>query len=166
MVIRKVSPADLMIIKLEDHDFSCFDCGDEDLNDFIRSDAKFQMDMLINVTYVCIYDDKPVGYVTLSNDTIKINDDKKMLGSIYPDWPAVKIGRLAVQNEYKCRDIGSLIMWVIGKAQILCKEVGIRFTSVDLYRDSQDFYKKNFFTKLEKGENMHIPMYTDIDYWK
>lgn len=160
-------PNELMIKRLDGHDFSDFDCNDEDLNEFIQKDAESQMQSKINVTYACIYENKPVGYMTLSSDSIKINsDDKKRLGIGYPVYPALKIGRLAVDKEYKRMHIGSsIILWVVGKALNLCEDVGIRFISVDSYEDAQPFYEKNYFVKLEESEDKHIPMYSDLDHW-
>ncbi|MCZ3364403.1 MULTISPECIES: GNAT family N-acetyltransferase [Methanobacterium] len=165
---KKVFPEELTIKKLDNHDFSNFDCGDTDLNDFIRSDAKIQMKSKINITYVCIYNKKPVGFVTLSSDSIKINlEDKERIGIKYSAFPALKIGRLAVHKKYRKRSIGSLIiLWVTGKALELCEEIGIRFISVDSYRKAEIFYMKNYFVKLEKSENEHIPMYSDLNHWE
>jgi GNAT superfamily N-acetyltransferase len=167
-MVEKVSPEELVIEKLDDHDFSNFDCGDEDLNDFIQNDAKSQMKSRINISYACIYNDLLVGFVTLSSDSIKINpEDKNRLGIGYPAFPALKIGRLAVHKDYKRKDIGTfIILWVVGKALDLCEEIGIRFISVDSYEEVQLFYKKNYFVKLEESKDRHIPMYSDLDHWE
>lgn len=91
--IRKISPND---------DASSFDCGDEDLNEFIRDDALKQMNAKINVTYLCRYKRQVVAFFTLSADSIKINIDDlqsfKDKDIPYKEFPAVKIGRLAVCN--------------------------------------------------------------------
>jgi len=167
-MIKKVSPEQLKIEKLDDHDFSIFDCEDGDLNDFIQNDAKSQMESKINTTYVFIYNNTHVGFVTLSSDSIKINPkDKKRIGIGYPAFPALKIGRLAVHQDYKRRDIGTLMInYVVGKALDLCEEIGIRFISVDSYEGVQPFYKKNLFVKLEICEDEHIPMYSDLNDWE
>lgn len=167
-MVEKVSPEELIIEKLGGHDFSNFDCGDEDLNDFIQNDAESQMKSKINISYVCIYNCVPVGFVTLSSDSIKINPkDRKRIGIGYPAFPALKIGRLAVHKDYKRRDMGTLVLlWVVGKALNLCEEIGIRFISVDSYEEAQSFYKKNNFVKLEESEDRHIPMYSDLDHWE
>ena len=38
-MVKKVFPEELTIKKLDNHDFSNFNCRDADLNDFIRNDA-------------------------------------------------------------------------------------------------------------------------------
>lgn len=50
-MVKKVSPEELIVEKLDNHDFSNFDCGDEDLNDFIQNDAGSQMKLRINISY-------------------------------------------------------------------------------------------------------------------
>lgn len=123
----KIPVSDLKISLLSlDRDITHFDCGNDDLNDFICSDAKDQMKSRMNTTYISSYKDKIIAYFTLSSDSIKINrEDQEYIGLKYSAYPAVKIGRLAVDKEYVHRGIGSIIiLWVIGLALDLCDQIG------------------------------------------
>ena len=79
-------------------DLSGFDCGDEDLNDFLVEDAKGFLDKRIATSFILEDDGRIVAYFCLLNDKIsrqevtnsqwkKIKDsfpDRKRFGS-YPD---------------------------------------------------------------------------------
>ena len=54
-----------------------FDCGDEDLNDFIKNEVQFYKQQLIAMPYVVVEKDKSdkiLAYFTLSNDKIAVTD--------------------------------------------------------------------------------------------
>ena len=143
-----------------------FDCGDDDLNEFLLVDSIDNLDNSLCIIFLCIYDDVVVAFFSLSADSIKVTDKLKI---DYPVYPAVKIGRLGVSKDYQNLNIGSMIIeWVIGFCRILRKEIGIRFVSVDAYNDENviRFYQHNFFRVLEsamkKSNRRNIPMYRDI----
>jgi len=157
--IQKITPKD---------DLRSFDCGDEDLNEFIMDDALNQMNAKINVTYLCRYDGHVVAFFTLSADSIKINtsdlegfQDKDIP---YREFPAIKIGRLAVCNPYQGKTVATnLILLIVGLAFNLSEHIGIRYVSVDAYLNSVGFYKKNYFTEfIHDGRRKTIQMYLDI----
>lgn len=166
-MVDEITPSELAIERIDGHDLSDFKCADFDLTDFLKSDAQDQMISKMNTTYVCLYNGDTVAYFTLSSDSIKINkDDQERIGLKYASYPALKIGRLAVDSNYTHRGIGStIILWVVGLAFELCEQIGIRFISVDSYEESQQFYEKNFFVKLANCRRRNVPMYTDINYW-
>lgn len=164
--LKSINPDRLLIKKLiKEHEIENFECDDSDLNDFLINDAMPQMEKKLNVTYLCFYENVLVAYFTLSSDSITINDeDQKIVGIRYPQYPALKIGRLGVDKKYKNRRIGSeIILRVTGKLMIMCKEVGMRFISVDSYDGSTIFYSKNNFIKLEKDTKgkVNVAMYFD-----
>ena len=94
-----------------EHDLSDFDCGDDELNDFLKNDALQQQKEKLNVTKLVMYNGKIIGYTSLLTDALilknirnpnirtdiknelKITNKNKLL-------PAVKIGRLAIDKQY------------------------------------------------------------------
>ena len=56
----------------EKHDLSYFDCGDEDLNDFLKKDALTQQKEKLNVTKLIMYNGKIIGFASLLTDTLKL----------------------------------------------------------------------------------------------
>lgn len=94
----------------ENHDLSDFDCGDEELNDFLKNDALSQQSGKLNVTKLAICDDKIVGYMSILTDALIFKNiweenvsseikEKLHLSSNNRSIPAVKIGRIAIDKK-------------------------------------------------------------------
>lgn len=146
-----------------------FDCGDEDLNNFLVEDAKGFLDKRIATSYILEDCGSIVAYFCLLNDKISRQDVtnsqwKKIKGGFperkqFGSYPAVKIGRFAVSSKYKGRNIGTDLM-------NLLKDMlngnpnysAFRYLTVDAYLSAIDFYLKNNFKLLsEKIQNDHTP---------
>ena len=54
------------------HDLSEFDCGDKDLNDFLKNDALAQQNARLNVTKLIMCDGNIIGFTSLLTDGIMI----------------------------------------------------------------------------------------------
>lgn len=136
------------------HDILPFDCGDTDLNDFLFSDAKAYLEKLLAVTYLVESAGNTVLYFCLSNDKITSIESNKgfwrKIKSIFPhskhrrDYPAVKIGRLAVDKSFQRRGEGwgSMVMDYIKHWMVTENKTGCRFITVDAYRNAVPFYEK------------------------
>ncbi len=86
-----------------------FDCGDNDLNEFLLKDS-----LIVYLKYIWW---NSAGFFSLSADSIKIN---KKLEINYKTYPAIKIGRLAVHKYFQNIQIGSItIDWIVS----LCLEL-------------------------------------------
>ena len=61
---------------LENETIKSFDCGDDDLNDFIMNRADDYHKAMLSVTYVFEHkaSGKIIGYFSLANDKISIDD--------------------------------------------------------------------------------------------
>jgi len=142
------------------HKFLPFDCGDEDLNEFIVNDAKNYLAKLLAVTYLLEDGDKTVAFYCLSNDKIAIEDmdsksqwNKLMAGSMprqkqYKSYPAVKIGRLAINSAMQGKGIGAGLIDYIKENFVDNNKTGCMFITVDAYKDSVKFYIANGFKFL------------------
>lgn len=171
------------IIRLtSDHTYLPFDCGDSDLNDFLVSDAKAYQEKLLSVTYLIESAGKTVLYFTLSNDKItsleNTNSFWRKIKSLFPhskhrkDYPAVKIGRLAVDQSFQRSGAGwgSMILGYIKHWMLTDNKTGCRFITVDAYRDAVPFYQSNGFKfmgssekdRYDKGKDHTIAMYYDL----
>lgn len=171
------------IIRLtSEHNILPFDCGDEDLNDFLVSDAKAYQEKLLAVTYLVESAGKTVLYFCLSNDKITSiehsNSFWRKLKALFPhnkhrrDYPAVKIGRLGVDFSYQKLNIGwgSMVLDYIKHWMVTDNKTGCRFITVDAYRQAVPFYQKNGFLfmgnderiRYEKGKEDTIAMYFDL----
>ena len=85
-----------------------FNCGDQDLNDFIHEDSFIYEQKLLAKTYLVFIKEKLIGYFSLLNDKIqkaedvsktewnkKVKEDLSYQKNNLLELPSLKIGRLA-----------------------------------------------------------------------
>ena len=156
-----------------------FDCGDEDLNDFILNDALPYRRERLAVTYVFVAKDAPnniAAFFCLSNDRISLADfDNKSKYNRFSrrfknskrlkSYPAVKIGRLGVSQTMKGMNVGSILLTFIKRYFTADNKTGCRFITVDAYAAAIPFYLKNGFVPLN-DEDIEDPtrlLYFDLN---
>ncbi len=141
-----------------------FDCGDMDLNSFLKTDAPIYEEKHIAKTYVGVYQNEPVGFFSICTDAIRLSKEEKLeeFGAEKPhsDYPAVKIARLAVSKNHSSKKVGTyLVKQAIGKIIGLSEQVGCRFVTVDAYPSVIGFYEKCGFVRNAKelcGSNISM----------
>lgn len=168
---------ELQIVRLtQDYKLKEFDCGDQDLNEFLLNDAKDYQKGLIAVTYLVEYHEELAGYFSLSNDKLSVKDSDKpnwrKVKKLFHhckhrgDYPAVKVGRLAVGRKYQGNDIGSRILDFVKYTFVEKNRTGCAFVTVDALRNSVDFYAKNKFKILgplpNESNTLTLPMYYNL----
>jgi GNAT superfamily N-acetyltransferase len=148
-------------------DPSKFDCGHSDLNDFIKADCPSQIEKRLSVTKVALYDGAIVGYVTLLADSITLHPDEQE-GFTFKQVPALKIGRLGIEQKCQGQRIGTALMkYAVGVAFRMNDSLGVgcRFLTVDSDPKAIDFYKRlGFLMSMHreyKGRN-YPNMHYDI----
>lgn len=150
----------------KDETIKSFDCGDNDLNDFILREASNYSKALIAATYVYEHTNsgKVVCYFSLANDKVSLADfnnktdfnrfrrhrfvNEKRLKS----YPAVKICRFGVDTSFHGMGIGSLLLDFIKTYFIDDNKTGCRFLVVDAYNEAVKFYKNNGFQHLKTND--------------
>jgi GNAT superfamily N-acetyltransferase len=174
----------LTIIRLStDYNFKNFDCGDADLNDFFLNDSLNYQNQLLAVTYVVEdnFKNEIVAFFSLLHDKISINDlpsnnqrkknfkDLMPAGKRFSSYPAVKIGRLGINNSYQNKGIGSFLMDFIKGSYVEDSDAGCRFITIDAYRQSLPYYEKNQFKYLtpldstEETRAMYFDLFTIVE---
>lgn len=151
-----------------------FKCVEDDLNGFLFEDAKHFQKELMAVTYLIedVREEVTVAYFSLLADKISFNPDEKSvwnkLNRNIPNskrrrnYPAVKLGRLAVNERYAGEGIGTFILDSIKYAFTTVKRLGCRFLTVDALNSATSFYEKNgfqFFTELDKNDETRLMFY-------
>jgi GNAT superfamily N-acetyltransferase len=144
-----------------------FNCGDDDLNDFLINDAAAYREALLATTYLLVErsTNEIAAYFSLANDRIGIQDfsatneynrfrrpkfkNSKRLKS----YPAVKICRLAISANLKGIGIGSKLIQFIKSFFFVDNKTGCRFVTVDAYADAIGFYQKNKFDFLNNDDS-------------
>lgn len=165
-----------------EHQFLPFDCGDNDLNEFLLVNAIQYQEELLAVTYYLETETDTVLFFSLSNDKITSIENKKSfwrkIRGLFPhakhrkDYPAVKVGRLGVNKKYQRTgsNLGSHILDYIKSWMVNDNKTGCRFITVDAYVDAVPFYQKNGFLfmgseekeRYEKGSGETVAMYFDL----
>lgn len=153
-----------------------FKCAEDDLNGFLFDDAKHFQNELMAVTYL-LEDHETnvtVAYFSLLADKITFNPDEKNIWNRINrnipnskrrrNYPALKIGRLAVNENYAREGIGTFIIDSIKYAFTTANRFGCRFLTVDALKSATHFYEKNgfqFFTKQDEHDDTRL-MFFDL----
>lgn len=150
-----------------DYEFKSFDCGDEDLNEFLFEDAKNFLEKRIAntfiledggdiVAYFCLLNDK-ISRLEITNSKWRSIKDSFPEGKRFRSYPAIKIGRFAVSAAYRGQHIGTELIAMI-KVMLNSNQnySAYRFITVDAYLSAVPFYIKNGFNQLtQKEEDDH-----------
>lgn len=173
---------DFNIVRLSrSHQLLPFDCGNQDINDFLNDDAFDYQDGLLAVTYLAV--DKShnsiISYFCLLNDKLaylpgedkkawnrlnrRVNNHKRM-----KSYPAVKIGRLGTQTSHRGHGVARDIIDYIKLLFVSNNRTGCRFITVDAHHDAVGFYEKcgfSFFTDTDVDDETRL-MYFDLKPFK
>ena len=155
VVLREIRPDDAC---------SGLSLGDEKftpLKTFLRRSARRYDAECLAKTYVFVTTgeggkEKIVAYISLNCSVIEVDAEQPQVEDYsYEDLPAVKIARLAVDQRFQRRDLGTdLVSMAIAltKGEIMPR-VGCRFLIVDSKQDSVKFYEKRGFRMLDTPAN-------------
>ena len=152
-VIRKLKEMD---------DITSFRCSEASLNEFIKEEALAYQRELMGNTYVVLQGGALIAFFTLSMDNIrvqKIPSDLKIDGFWDMEYyPAMKIGRLAVDERYERMGGGTYLLRVIfDLAMETTQAVACRFITVNAKRNAIPFYERNGFITLKSQEKRREP---------
>ena len=149
------------------HDRATFDCGNTSLNNFLRHQARQNMDRNVGVTYVVVEaagDTKVLGYYTLVTRTI---DRDIIPAKGLPSGPigVVLLGRLAVDIAAQCRGLGKrMLLRSMKQTLSAATEVGIFALVVNAIDESaKDWYLGldwGFVQLLDDPHHLYISIKT------
>jgi GNAT superfamily N-acetyltransferase len=146
-----------------------FDCGDDDLNEFLLEKSKNYQQELLATTFVFEDDAITWAYYSLFNDSLRLEDVscasknafKNFLRRLLPhpkrhlrSYPAIKIGRLAISKQAQKAGLGRKIMdTVIDYAIKQNERCACKFILVDAYKDAVGFYEKMQFEYFSDSDS-------------
>jgi len=131
------------------HDRQGFDCGRQELNDWLRQVARQHQDKGLSKTYVAIREDAPnciCGYYALTlaeleNRHLPAAWRKKLPRRI----PGVRLGRLAVDKQYQGKSLGALLLVdALTRAQRIYTEAG----GIGLFVDALDEQAAGYYRRF------------------
>ncbi len=131
------------------HDRQGFDCGRQELNDWLRQVARQHQDKGLSKTFVAIREEEPVricGYLALTlaeleNRHLPEAWRKKLPRRI----PGVRLGRLAVDKVYQGKGLGELLLIdALTRAQRIYTEAG----GIGLFVDALDEAAAGYYRRF------------------
>ena len=165
---------ELRVKPLEDfHCLKTFCSGVESMDDFIRGDFRMSVENHYCTAYVVTYQDEVVAVFALSFDSLDLDsDDKEELqagmspagipdvdwsyrDTFYskPRYPALDIAYLAVQEKWRGRGVGNLLVDTIAERARTQTFAGCQFLTVEALATSEysavGFYSRCGFTANE-----------------
>jgi len=129
------------------HDISEFDCGNTDLNLWLRNHGLRAQRERTAMTYVATQNGKVMGYFSLAAHSVERDDigGGKLARNAPPLVPVVLLARLAVDKRQQRRHLGSdLLLNAIHIARETGRLVGLRAVVVD----PTDAAAANFYLRL------------------
>ena len=129
-------------------DFSKFDCGNTDFNDFIRTDALKDFIEDYSVTYVGMVSGKPAAFVSLIAAAYQTKNiyEKGSEEFQYQQIPAIKIARIATDRTCQNKGCGEyLIDHSAAIALKIKKYVGCKLMVTDALPEKIKWYEKRGF---------------------
>ena len=165
----RISKDDVTYIRLEkDEDIRGFSCSEPLLNAFLYEDASDDAENKYSVTHLVKYNNEIVGFFTLVNDTINVDllNDECYSDYPYRKMPAVKIARLATDERYVHRGVGSLMLrQIFIYVDVIASLSGCRVITVDAKKEALGFYRRYAFRDVRSKSNLqYIPMYLDFKF--
>ena len=137
-----------------------FSCGEDDLDRYLRERARREMERWIAAVLV-LYDseeDRLAGYYTLSAVAVERSDLPSTFThrlARYRVYPAILIGRLAVDREYQGQRLGGrLLLDALARALDASRQVAsLAVIANAKNEEAQSFYEHYGFQLLPSGRH-------------
>ena len=132
-----------------DHDRRGFDCGREEMNDWLRQVARQHQDKGLSKTFVAVSEKAPAricGYYALTLAELETRHLPQAWRKRLPRRiPGVRLGRFAVDREYQGKRLGELMLVdALTRAQRIYTEAGGIGLFVDALDEKAAGYYLNF----------------------
>lgn len=134
------------------HDRTTFHCDSEPLNRYLREQVTQDIRRRVAACFVALTDERRIaGYYTLASASLLLADLPASIGKKlprYPTVPAVRMGRLAVDQEFKGQGLGgALLADALDRA--VCSEIAAFALIVDAKNEAAAaFYRHHGFIAL------------------
>ena len=147
------------------HDRAAFDCGLDPLNRYLREQVALDVRRHVTFCFIALVDGNRIaGYYTLASASFLITDLPESISKKlprYPTVPAVRIGRLAVDNSFKGQGLGGALL-----ADALTRAVHLDIASYAMIVETKDtaaaaFYRHyGFIAFPDKPLLLFLPLAT------
>lgn len=147
------------------HDRAAFSCGSEPLDRYLREQVTQDVRRRVAACFVALADGQRIaGYYTLASASLLLADLPASTGkklSRYPTVPAVRLGRLAVDQAFKALGLGGALL-----VDALDRTVRSGIAAYALIVDAKDeaavaFYRHHGFMALPNSPlTLFLPLAT------
>lgn len=147
------------------HDRAAFTSDSEPLNRYLREQVSQDIRRRVAACFVALADDKRIaGYYTLASASLLLADLPVSIGKKlprYPTVPAVRMGRLAVDQAFKGQGLGGALL-----ADALDRAIRSEIAAYALLVDAKDevsaaFYRHHGFIALPDSPlTLFLPLAT------
>lgn len=143
------------------HDRSTFDCGESDLNEFLKRYARQNDKRNISRTYVLTEDNQPeiIGYYTICTGSVSFQSMPKDLARKLPRYPipTAHIGRLAIDSQRQGKGLGGILLAdALKRIRKTADVIGINVVTVQaLHANAAKFYKAHGFKPFQ-DDPLHL----------
>lgn len=131
------------------HDRQGFDCGRQELNDWLRQVARQHQDKGLSKTFVAIRDEAPdliCGYYALTLAELENRHLPKAWQKKLPRRiPGVRLGRLAVDRQYQGKGLGELLLV---DALVRAQRIYIEAGGIGLFVDAIDEHAAGYYQRF------------------
>jgi ribosomal protein S18 acetylase RimI-like enzyme len=160
-----VSRAPFLLVPLDAaHDRTGFNSDSEPLNRYLREQVTQDIRRRVAACFVALRDGQRIaGYYTLASASLLLVDLPARTGKKlprYPTVPAIRMGRLAVDQEFKGQGLGGALL-----ADAFDRAVRSEIAAFALIVDAKDeaataFYRHHGFIALPDSLSMFLPLAT------
>ena len=145
----------MLVQKLTDfHDKKGFDCGEPELNDWLKKFAKQHKEKGLSSTFVMVGNpdsSEVLGFYAISLTELFNADLPDQFRKRLPQKvPAFRLGRLATANAYKGKGIGEAMLFdAIERVTRLSSEIGGTMLVVNAKASAISFYGRYGFERMD-----------------
>jgi ribosomal protein S18 acetylase RimI-like enzyme len=141
------------------HDLSTFECGKDELDQWLRHAAANAESMRTARTFLGIQDEVGVvAYFSLAATSVQRLHMPKRLGRGSPNQiPGILLARLAVHLEFQGRGLGgAMLVEALRRAVAAGESAGVRLMVVDaIDEDAATFYMKYGFARMPETNRLY-----------
>lgn len=154
----------MLVLPLDDrHDRKRFDCGDADLNGWLKETARQHKEKGVSSTFVSVADETSaeilgfyaISLAELANSNLPAQYAKRLPVRV----PVFRLGRLATASGHQGKGIGEFMLFdAIDRATRISGEVGGIGLVVNAKHSAVDFYQRYGFEQMaDHPQNLFLP---------
>ena len=146
------------------HDRKRFDCGDENLNNWLNQTAKQHKEKGVSSTFVSVTHESSaeiLGFYAISLAELVNADLPSQYGKRLPKKvPVFRLGRLATALSYQGKGVGEFMLFdAIDRAIRISAEVGGIGLVVNAKHSAVEFYQNYGFEQMaDHPQNLFLPL--------